>query len=56
MFYERVKHTYLFKRSHVLKHLHWIIIMGPLEGLLHGDSIWRGHRAVISFTLKFFCI
>ena len=47
VFYDGVKHTYLGKRAHVLKHLHGRIVMGPFERWFHGGFLCRVHRTVI---------
>ena len=39
------------KRAHVLKHSHGRCVIGSFDKILHEDSLWTGHRAVISFIL-----
>ena len=39
------------KRAHVLKHSHGRCVVGSFDKILHGGSLWTGHRAVISFIL-----
>ena len=52
MFYERIKTTYLGNRAQYLKCLHEKIIFGPFERCFHEGSLWKGHRALVSFILK----
>ena len=52
VFYDGVKQTDLGKISHVLKHLHGRIIMGPFERCFNEGYLWRGHRVGIYFILK----
>ena len=51
VFYERVKHKDLVKRAHVIKYVHGRIILGPFERCFHEGSIWRLHKALISFII-----
>ena len=51
VFYGKVKTTYLGNRARVLKHLLGRMIFCPFERCFHKGSLWRGHRAVISFIL-----
>ena len=39
------------KRAHVLKHAHGRCVIGSFDKILHKDSIWTVHRAVLSFIL-----
>ena len=61
VFYDGVKTSDLESRSHILKHLHGIMIFGPFENVFPEGTIWSGYRAVISFILTkqiflhFFC-
>ena len=51
MFYDGVKTSELGSRAHVLKHLIGRMLFGPFERCFHGDTLWRGHGAVISFNI-----
>ena len=39
------------KTGHVLKHSHGRCIISAFDKILHEDSIWTGHRNVLSFIL-----
>ena len=49
VFYDGVKTSDLVMRDHVLKHLHGRMIFGIFGKKIHEVTLWRGHRAVISF-------
>ena len=51
VFYYGVKNSELGSRSHILKHLHGIMIFGPFENVFPEGTIWSGYRAVIFFVL-----
>ena len=61
MFYDGVKTSDLWSRSHILKHLHGIMIFGLIEKVFYAGNLWSVYRAVISFILTkeifphFFC-
>ena len=40
------------KRAHVLKHSHGRCVVVSFYKMLHGGSIWNGHRDVLSFILQ----
>ena len=51
VFYDGLKPSDLGSRYHVLKHLHGRMIFGPFEKEIHEGTLFRGHRAVISFII-----
>ena len=51
VFNDGVKQKDLVKISHVLKHLHGRMILGPFEICFRDSYFWREHSAVISFIV-----
>ena len=49
VFYDGVKTSDLGSRSHILKHVHGIMIFCPFEKAFHEGNLWSGYRAVTSF-------
>ena len=51
VFYYGVKSSDFGSRSHILKHLHGIMVFGPFENVFREGTLWNGYRAAISFIL-----
>ena len=51
VFYDGENMNDMAKIGHVLKHSHGSCVIGSFDKILPEDSIWTGHRDVISFIL-----